>query len=152
MVAYPRHDSSAGGPIEFYEAAPMGDGRISVTGFTFDTIVLVSAPIGVQPGVKRTVLPGNIQRVEPSLDILWAEFSSAANRIGIQLDFDAFLLTIFEGLHTAHQDDDVRMGYYKAFRKVHLTRSIGVGSSSTDILSERELKFAYWVGDVLALV
>lgn len=71
--------------------------------------------------------------------------------MGIQLDFHAFSLTMFEGLYKDDHDDCVHMEYYKAFKKAHTIRSVGVGSSSTAILSELEEARARWVHNALEI-
>ncbi|KAF2632458.1 hypothetical protein BU25DRAFT_152145 [Macroventuria anomochaeta] len=120
MKADPYCRYEAGGPIGTFEAVPPEYGCMAITGFVFDTVILISLPLDDLTSLNSTTPDGCDSIIEPFVDCLWREFASQAKLQGVDVNHGAFLQTLFKGqLESSYEGYD-GLGDYEAFHKVLL--------------------------------
>ena len=142
---------SAGGQYDLFEAELVIPTWkcMAISGFVFDKVVLITPPLE-DLGTTTTLDDGSI---ELSIDALWRKFSAKVKGLGIDIDYDAFLQTLFEGklgptMYENNNDFD-GLTDFDAFRKVLLWKAQDVPECSNHAPTGRQHMIAGWACSTL---
>lgn len=122
--ADPYCSHEAGGPTGTFEAVPLSQKPLEVTGFVFGPVVYVSEPLADLSMFCSLGADEDDAPIELAIDVLWKEVSAQSERLELDLEHNTFLGALFKG-------------------------KLGATGSSTEVPVIRQHTFAAWASSVL---
>lgn len=146
-LAHPTFGYIAGGPSDMFKPNSISYGCMGVPGFVFDTLLFKTAPLSRISELSPATKEENMT-IETEVDILWRVVLAQAEKRGLHVDFNSFILTLYRGYFGKEPYRDPRIDH-EAFRKVLLSRTEEASRIGIEHLTDNDTIVASWVSDYL---